>query len=111
MCSHVIITMTALQRLIPLPHLLEVDRIDVYAPAVHVWDCVRQAELAHGPAIRALFKLRSLASRRAGGGWPTIRIDSLRSSPEQPGFQILADEPPHELAVGAIGKVWRLDIP
>jgi hypothetical protein len=103
--------MTALQRLIPLPHLLEVDRIDVDAPAARVWDCVRQAELAHGPAIRALFMLRSFASRRGGGASPTIRIDSLRSSPEHPGFQILADEPPHELAVGAIGKVWRLDIP
>ena len=103
--------MTALQRLIPLPHLLEVDRIDVDAPAVHVWDRVRQAELANGPAIRALFRLRSLASRRGAGVSPTIRIDSLRSSPEHPGFQILAEEPPHELAVGAIGKVWRLDIP
>lgn len=103
--------MTALQRLIPLPHLLEIDRIDVDAPAAHVWGCVRQGELAHSPAIRALFRLREIASRRTGGASPTIRIDSLRSSPEHPGFQILADEPPHELAVGAIGKVWRLDIP
>jgi hypothetical protein len=28
-----------------------------------------------------------------------------------PGFQLLIDDPPHEIAVGAIGKVWRLDIP
>ena len=103
--------MTALQRLIPLPHLLEIDRIDVDAPAAHVWARVRQGELAHTRPIRALFKLRSLASRRTGGASETIRIDSLRSSPEHPGFQIFADEPPHELAVGAIGKVWRLDIP
>jgi hypothetical protein len=106
-----LITMTALQRLIPRPNLLEIDCIDVHAPAVRVWDWVRQAELAHGSAIRALFSLRNLATRRAGGVSPTIRIDDLRSSPEHPGFQILADEPPHELAVGAIGKVWRLDIP
>ena len=103
--------MTALQRLIPLPHLLEIDRIDVDAPATQVWDYLRQGELARALPIRALFTLRTLASRNAEGASPTIRIDSLRSTLEHPGFQILVDEPPHEVAVGAIGKVWRLDIP
>jgi hypothetical protein len=103
--------MSALQRLIPNAQLIEVDRIDIAAPAGPVWDCIRQGELARPLAIRALFKIRSLASRTRGLGCPSIRIDSLRSSPEQPGFQILVDDPPHELAVGAIGKVWRLAIP
>jgi hypothetical protein len=40
-----------------------------------------------------------------------IRIDQLRSSPEHPGFQMLSEAPPRELVVGAIGKVWHLDIP
>jgi hypothetical protein len=105
------VIMSALQRLIPNAHLLEVEHIDVAAPAVEVWERVRQGELARPLAIRALFTVRNLASRGRGTGSPSIRIDSLRSSPEQPGFQILADEPPHELAVGAIGKVWRLAIP
>jgi hypothetical protein len=103
--------MTALQRLIPLPHLAEIDRINVDAAAPQVWERVRQGELARSLPIRALFRLRELASSRSGGASPTIRIDSLRSSPEHPGFQILAEEPPYELAVGAIGKVWHLDIP
>ena len=68
------------------------------------------ASCAHSRPIRALFRLRTVASR-AGRGSPTIRIDSLRSTPEQPGFQVLIDEPPHEFAVAAIGKVWCLDIP
>jgi hypothetical protein len=103
--------MTALQRLIPLPHLLEIDRIDVAAQAADVWDSVRQGELSRSTLVRALFRLRSLASRKTAGEPRSIRIDSLHSSPEHPGFQILVDEPPHELAVGAIGKVWKLDIP
>ena len=35
----------------------------------------------------------------------------MRSSPEQPGFQVLCDEPPNTVALGAIGKVWLPDIP
>jgi hypothetical protein len=75
-----------------------------------VWEHLRRGELAHSLPIRALFRLRTVTSR-AGNVSPTIRVDSLRSTPQQPGFQVLVDEPPHEFAVGAIGKVWRLDIP
>lgn len=102
--------MPALQRLIARPQLSEIDRIDVAAPAAEVWEHLRHGELARSLPIRALFRLRALTSR-AGGASPTIRIDSLRSTPEHPGFQILIDEPPLEFAVAAIGKVWRLDIP
>lgn len=104
--------MTALQRLIPAPHLLEVHRINVAAPAADVWDDVRLGELSEPVAIRALFKLRTLASRK-GGRTPAgpFRLDSMRSSPESPGFQILSEEPRQEVAVGAIGKVWQIDIP
>jgi hypothetical protein len=86
--------MTALQRLIPVPHLLEVHRIDVAAPALDVWDDVRLGELSQPVAIRALFKLRTLASRKGGrtAAGP-FRLDSMRSSPESPGFQVLSEEP------------------
>ena len=103
--------MTALERLIPAPRVTETDRLDVAAPATAVWNRVRTGELAHSLPIRVLFRLRTLASRQTGNNSPTIRIDSLRSLPEHPGFQVLADEPPCEVAVGAIGKVWRLNIP
>jgi hypothetical protein len=103
--------MTALQRLIPGPHLTETDHIDVAAPAAEVWHRVRHGEVAHSLTVRALFRLRTVASLHAGEASPTVRIESLRSSPEHPGFQVLVDEPPLEVAVGAIGKVWQLDIP
>ena len=103
--------MTALQRLIPRPQLIDIDRIDVDAPATAVWDRIRHGELARSRAVRALFKLRTVASWRPGDAAPSLRIEDLRSSPECPGFQVLVEEAPCELAVGAIGKVWRLDIP
>lgn len=103
--------MTALDELIPRPHLREIDRVRVPAPAEAVWEKVRHGELAQARLIRALFSLRSLMMRDRTGASPTIRIDDLRSSTDRPGFQILMEDPPHELAVGAIGKVWRLRIP
>jgi hypothetical protein len=103
--------MTALHRLIPNPQLLEIDSVDVAAPASRVWDIVRDGDLASSTPIRALFRLRVLASRDAQSTPLALRIDGMRSSPERPGFQILADDPPNEVAVGAIGKVWKLDIP
>jgi hypothetical protein len=104
--------MAALDRLIPQPHLTEIDGVDVAAPAARVWELVRHCALGQTGLTRALFALRTLASSSPRRGMSaSIRIDDLQSSPGQPGFQILVDNPPHELAVGAIGKVWRLDIP
>jgi hypothetical protein len=103
--------MTALDELIPEPHLREFERVPVSAPAEAVWAKARHGELAQAWPIRALFSLRSLMMRDRTGASPTIRIDDLRSSTDRPGFQVLIDDPPRELAVGAIGKVWRLRIP
>jgi hypothetical protein len=105
--------MAALDRLISSPRLLETDRVDLAAPAARVWELVRHGNLAQSRIIRALFALRTLASRSSTntGASDSIRIDDLKSSPDRPGFQILVDDPPYEIAVAAIGKVWRLDIP
>lgn len=101
-----------LDRLIPTPRLLEVDSADLAAPPERVWELVRHGELGQSPLIRALFALRTLPERLHGKHENAgIRIDDLESSPEQPGFQILAEDPPHEFAVGAIGKVWQAEIP
>jgi hypothetical protein len=92
-------------------NLVELDRVRVSAPAGAVWQKVRHSALAQAWPIRALFALRSAMMRDNGESSPTIRIDDLRSSDDRPGFQIFIDDPPRELAVGAIGKVWRLKIP
>ncbi|HYJ09568.1 MAG TPA: hypothetical protein VEX18_11180, partial [Polyangiaceae bacterium] len=103
---------TMLDELIPAPRLLEVDRIEVAAPPERVWQALRNGNLAQAPLIRALFWLRALPSRLHGHAEPSsVRTDDLTSSPERPGFSVLAESPPHEFAVGAIGKVWQGEIP
>jgi hypothetical protein len=101
-----------LDRLLPSPRMVEVDTVDVGAPASRVWELVRHENLARSPLIRALFALRALPERMRGkSGATEIRIDGLRSTREHPGFQVLAEEPGHEVAVGAIGQVWHPEIP
>jgi hypothetical protein len=105
--------MTALDRLIPMPRLVEVDHVDLDAPPDRVWELVRHGQLGNTPLTRALFALRSLPGRL--GGQPPAKasfsVDDLVSSPASPGFQVLIDHPPREVAVGAIGKVWQGEIP
>ncbi len=102
-----------LDELLPLPRKVEIDAVDVAAPPEVVWAHLRHADLAEAPLIRALFAVRTLPSRLAGhpAESSSVRIDDLCSTPERPGFHLYGDEPPREIAVGAIGKVWQLDIP
>lgn len=117
-----------LDHLVPTPRKVEIDTVDLAAPPAVVWDHVRNGDLGDSPFVRALFALRTMPSRLRRGSAPPpsgapesrtarppegrsgLRIDDLHSTPDHPGFQILGDEP-RELTVGAIGKVWQLDIP
>ena len=100
--------MTALDRVLPTPRLLEINHVDLAATPQSVWDLLRHGDLAGRSAlIRALFAARTLSTNEH----IQLRIDELRSSPDKPGFQVLIDEPPREVVVGAIGKVWKLEIP
>ena len=103
--------MNALEGLIPEPQRLELDHVDVAAPPGQAWRIVRHGNLARSPIVRALFTLRTLPARLRGDDVePTaMRIDDIVSA-ERPGFRLLA-ESELEVAVGAIGKVWQLDIP
>ena len=104
--------MSALDQLIPAPRLLERDHVDVAADPVRAWERVRDGDLATSPLVRALFTLREIPDRLAGRHPDArLRLDDLASTPERPGFQVLVEEPPVEVAVGAIGKVWKPEIP
>ena len=100
--------MSALDLVIPTPRLLELDHVDLALPAAKAWELVRHADLGRRSAlIRALFAMRTATS----GEEAHLRLDELVSTPDRPGFQILVERAPYELVVGAIGKVWKLDIP
>jgi hypothetical protein len=104
--------MCMLDELVPTPRLLEVDHVDLAAPPSRVWELLRHGDLGKSPLIRALFAVRTLPDRLQGKHVDTaVRIDDLVSSVERPGFQVLGEDPQHEFAVGAIGKVWHLEIP
>lgn len=99
--------------LILTPRLLEVSSVELAAPPKEVWQFVRHGDLGESPFVRALFAARTLPSRLAAQQTPKLelRLDDLHSSTETPGFQILTEEPNRSVSVGAIGKVWQLDIP
>src|SRR6478609_3812455 len=103
---------TMLDQLIPAPRLLEIDHVDLAASPARVWSVVRHGDLAHSRLVHALFELRALPERLAGRHEPaSLLIDDLQSSPERPGFSVLLERAPDTFVVGAIGKVWKPDIP
>jgi hypothetical protein len=106
--------MPELDRLIPTPRLLEVESVTLSAPCDSVWNHLRNGDLGESPLVRALFDLRTWPSRALGHvpeKKAILRLSDLKSTVEQPGFQILAEEPGKSLTIGAIGQVWHLDIP
>jgi hypothetical protein len=105
--------MKALDSILPMPRLLEVDGVDLAIRPGQAWEQVRHGDLGRSPITRALFSIRALPGRLAGHHDEprTLRIDDLTSSVARPGFHVLHDEPGKEVVVGAIGKVWQADIP
>jgi hypothetical protein len=105
--------MTALDRVLPTPGLIEVDHVVLALSPETTWAMLRHGDLARGSTlVRALFALRTLPSRISGSSDAvSLSLDDMRSTPEHPGFGILVDQAPREVVVGAIGKVWKLDIP
>ena len=108
--------MTGLDRVIPAPALLEVDVVDLAISPARAWEILRHGDLGSSALVRALFAVRTWPDRLAGRAGHSeegaaLRIDDLVSSAERPGFQVLVDHPGREVVVGAIGKVWHLEIP
>ncbi len=103
--------MNALDALIPEPGRLELDHVDVAAPPDRAWPVVRHFDLARSAVVRSLFAVRTLPARLRGHDAQkvSLRLEDIVSS-DRPGFRLLT-ESEREIAVGAIGKVWLLDIP
>lgn len=103
--------MTALDFVLPTPRKRELSSVDLALTPERAWQLVRHEDLARSTLVKALFALRTLPSRFTGTIEKVeLRLDAIASSTEHPGFQILLEKP-GEVVVGAIGKVWQLDIP
>jgi hypothetical protein len=105
--------MTLLENMAPAPALVEIDSVDLAAAPESAWEHVRHGNLGESAMVRALFAVRTLPERLTGhrDEPPTLRLDDLQSTSVQPGFGILAEDPGREVVIGAIGKVWHLEIP
>ena len=103
--------MSALDLVLPTPRKLELSAVELALTPERAWELVRHQDLARSSFVKALFALRTLPSRWTGTVEKVeLRLEAIASSAEHPGFQILIEEP-REVVVGAIGKVWQLDIP
>ena len=104
--------MSVLDLLIPKPALLEIDRAGLAVDARRAWEAVRDLDLAQSALVRTLFAVRTIPDRLKGKkAQLRLRLDDLVSTEAEPGFQVLVEDAPHEIAAGAIGKVWRPIIP
>lgn len=95
-----------LNRLIPIPRRRELDHVDLAAPPLEVWAALRHGTMAWPFLVRALQRARARSlpaepQRRE----PPLALGELRSTPEQPGLHLLAEEPGRELTLGAIAAM------
>ena len=73
---------SALDRLLPDAQLREIHHVDVTAPPERTWEVVRHGEMPQTAITRALFALRTLPERIAGGQVATLGgLDELISTP------------------------------
>jgi hypothetical protein len=103
--------MTSLDRFIPSPRLREIDQVEVNCRIDRAWIAVRHVDMARSAIVRGLFALRTLPERLRGrtGAAQSLRIDDITANAD--GFRILDERPGESITVGAIGKVWQLNIP
>lgn len=105
--------MRAIQRHLPNPRMVEINRIWVKAPPDAAWQAARHFDGASIPWIRWLFGLREIP-RRLIGRPPAVTdrrlgVDQVADSGK--GFLILEEEPGREVVVGSVGRFWHSDIP
>jgi hypothetical protein len=98
-----------LERLIPVARRREREHVDLAAAPQRIWEMIRHEDLARTPVLRALVSSRVLPGARSGKrAEKRFCIDDFRSTAQEPGFQLLADEPPRQFSVGALARANRL---
>jgi hypothetical protein len=78
--------MTALDDILPMPRLLEIDDVDLAVRPGQAWELLRHGDMGRSPITRALFAIRAIPGRLAGHHDEprTLRIDDLTSSSPVP---------------------------
>ena len=94
-----------LDRLLPRYDAVEHHEIGVDAPVAAAYAAVRELDLGRSPLIAALLAVRGIPALLTGRRSITRRVglDAIL----QTGFVLLAEDPPHELVLGVVGKFWQ----
>lgn len=107
-----------IERLLPRPDAVRAEHLVIDGGFARVYETVRQADFVgasrESPAVRLLFAARgagervvSVAAARGRSVAPTppatIRLADLPAHGE---WVLLGENPPHEIAFGAIGRFW-----
>jgi hypothetical protein len=108
---------TLLEKLLPHYDATRIERRVVIAQPTPVWDAVLHADFVRTaeevPAVRFLFGARSAAERavaavrgRPAPAAPEVESMRLAELPRRGEWVALAQDPPREIAFGAIGRFW-----
>jgi len=92
------------------PRLVEIDRADVAAVPARVDEVARELDFGASPLVYALFAMRTIPERIAGGSIEPLRLRLADIGRSGHGFAVLAEVPGHSLTVGAIGRFWETEI-
>lgn len=106
-----------IERLLPRPDAVRAEHLLVDGGFARVYEAVRRADFMRAwresPAVRVLFTARGVGERvvsaAAGRERPaepppdTMRLADLPAHGE---WVLLGENPPHEIAFGAIGRFW-----
>jgi hypothetical protein len=98
-----------LAQLVPLPRRRQRLCADLAAPPAVVWKIIRHGDLARTRSLRVLLRLVS-APPSGGDAKYGFRLGDLLSTPEKPGFRLLAEEPSSQLTFGALARARRMQL-
>ena len=97
-----------LNRFMPDFDVVERHRIDVSAPAEVTMAAAERVDMQQSPLVRDILKVRALAMRDT---LPDAeRPRGLLAETTSVGWRVLAEEPGHEIVVGAAARPWLPDV-
>jgi hypothetical protein len=76
--------------------------IEIHAPIEEVYPIVRKLDMREAYFTRSLLFLRSIPALLQGRPAIGLTLDDLGKM----GFFLLGEDPPHELLIGFIGRIW-----
>jgi hypothetical protein len=99
-----------LDRFIPEPEVDEYHSFQVRAPAAITFASAKDLDLQASPLVRSIFWLRAIPSTLRGTPFRPEGPRSILEETLASGWGVLAEEPDHEIVVGAYTQPWHEDV-